>query len=84
MACGRITALASPCGMPVRPPSSCASPWCTPIDAFCRHRPPSTAPASIPVRASTSAGSSTTAGRAAAMRADAGQGDGLGLGCAPR
>ena len=27
--------------MPVRPPTSWASPWCTPILAFCRQRPAS-------------------------------------------
>ena len=31
--------MARPCGMPVRPPTSWARPWWTPIDAFCRQRP---------------------------------------------
>ena len=32
--------------MPVRPPTSCARPWCTPIVAFSSDRPASAAPAS--------------------------------------
>ena len=44
-------ALARPWGMPVRPPTSWDRPWWTPIDAFWRQRPPSTAPSSMSARA---------------------------------
>ena len=47
----RMMALARPCGMPVRPPTSWARPWWTPIDAFCRHRPARIDPGSMSARA---------------------------------
>ena len=54
--------------MPVRPPTSWDSPWCTPIVAFGRARPASIEPASASIRAARSAGSSTTRGSASTRR----------------
>ena len=81
----RRTALARPCGMPVRPPTSWARPWWTPIAGV---QQAATGEARRPRASrrapSRSSGSSTTAGSARVDRAGAGEGDGLGLGRAVR